>query len=394
LILDTSASLSTSFGFWIGHNKGILDSFYLTMSEINSNNTDAVLGGQNPPPINAAVLGGEIGRKQRFQHEKAIARENKFWWGFEHLDSLPNSHATTFAERQVVNFEAEMDIANPQQTAYALRTSYSQHYNSKQKIAELLVNPKISKIEALVLGFIDYDSNNLIANGFLIDNVEKLVNLKAVFLGDIEDSEMMISSIQQDDVSPILRVYPNLETLHIRGTGVEFNEILHHEKLKVLRIESGGLNQSTIIGLNELELPALEYLELWLGRDEYGGDSSIDDLMPIISGKKFPKLRYLGLRNCEYADDIAFELAKSPILEQLVDLDLSMGTLGDDGLAALLNCPAINDLDILNVSQNWISKNFLENILPTVELKCQIIIDNQECYESVDRSERYCVVGE
>ncbi len=364
------------------------------MSEINPNNTDAILGGQNPPPINAAVLGGEIGVKQRFKYEKAIARENKFWWNFEHLDGLPNCHATTFADRQVVNFEAEMDIINPQATAYALRASYSRQYNIKQQITELLTNPKVNEIEALVLGFIDYDSNTLIANCFLIDNVEKFVNLKALFLGDIEDSEMMISSIYQNDVSPILRLYPNLEVFHIRGTGIKFNEILHHDKLKVLRIESGGLNQSAIIGLNGLELPALEYLELWLGRNEYGGDSSIDDLIPIISGDKFPKLRYLGIRNCEYADDIAFELAKSPILEQLIDLDLSMSTLGDDGLAALLNCPAINDLDILNVSQNWISKNFIETILPTLELKCQIIIDNQQCYEPVDRSERYCVVAE
>jgi hypothetical protein len=364
------------------------------MSQINPNNTDAILGGQNPPPIDAAVLGGEIGRKQRLQHEKAIARENKFWRSFPYLDGLPNCHATTFADREIVNFEAEMDIVNSQATAYALRASYSHQYNIKQQITELLTNPKVSEIEALVLGFVDYDSIALIANGFLIDNIEKFVNLKALFLGDIEDSEMMISSIQQDDVSHILMVYPKLEVLHVRGTGVKFNEILQHQKLKVLRIESGGLNQSTITGINELELPALEYLELWLGRDEYGGDSSIDDLINIISGDKFPKLKYLGLRNCEYTDDIAFELAKSPILEQLIDLDLSMGTLGDDGLTALLNCPGINDLDILNVSQNWISKNFIENILPTLELKCQVIIDNQQCYEPVDRSERYCAVAE
>jgi hypothetical protein len=365
------------------------------MSENNPNNTDAILGGQNPPPIDAAVLGGEIGRKQRLQHEKAIARENKFWQSFEHLDGLPNRHATTFADRQVVNFEAEIDITNPKETAYALRVSHSTYGDIEEKIADILTNSKVSEIEALVLGFVDYDSNNyLIANGFLVNNSEKLVNLKAVFLGDIEDREMMISSIYQNDVSPVLKVYPNLEVLHIRGSGVRFNEILHHDKLKVLIIESGGLSQSTIKGINDLELPVLEYLELWLGRDEYGGDSSIDDLIAIISGGKFPKLRYLGLRNCEYTDDIAFELAKSPILEQLVDLDLSMGTLGDDGLTALLNCPGINELDILNISQNWISKNFIENILPGLKLKCQIIIDNQECYESVDRSERYCVVGE
>jgi hypothetical protein len=71
-----------------------------------------------------------------------------------------------------------------------------------------------------------------------------------------------------------------------------------------------------------------------------------------------------------------------------------MGTLGDDELITLLNCSAINELDMLNVSQNWISKNLIETILPTLDLKCQIIIDNQQCYDYVDRSERYCVVGE
>jgi hypothetical protein len=205
------------------------------MSEINPNNTDAILGGQNPPPINAAVLGGEIGRKQRLHHEKAIARENKFWRNFEHLDGLPNRHATTFADRQVVNFEAEIDITNPKETAYALRVSHSHYGDIEEKIADLLTNSKVSEIEALVLGFVDYDSNNyLTANGFLVNNSEKLVNLKAVFLGDIEDREMMISSIYQNDVSPILRVYPNLAVLHIRGVGVRFNEILHHDKLKVV----------------------------------------------------------------------------------------------------------------------------------------------------------------
>jgi hypothetical protein len=34
------------------------------MSESNPQESDAVLGGQNPPPINAAVLGGEVGRKK------------------------------------------------------------------------------------------------------------------------------------------------------------------------------------------------------------------------------------------------------------------------------------------------------------------------------------------
>jgi hypothetical protein len=55
------------------------------------------------------------------QHEKAIARANKFWRNFEYLDSLPHLYAATFADRQVVNFEPDLEIVNPKETAYALR---------------------------------------------------------------------------------------------------------------------------------------------------------------------------------------------------------------------------------------------------------------------------------
>jgi hypothetical protein len=44
------------------------------MPELHPRESDAVLGGQNSPPINAAILGGEVGRKKRLQHEKFVAR--------------------------------------------------------------------------------------------------------------------------------------------------------------------------------------------------------------------------------------------------------------------------------------------------------------------------------
>ena len=58
----------------------------------------------------------------------------------------------------------------------------------------------------------------------------------------------------------------------------------------------------------QLELPALEYLELWgySNRQWYRDETEyIDDLMPIFSGK-FPKLKYLGLRNSSDADEIRY----------------------------------------------------------------------------------------
>jgi hypothetical protein len=379
------------------------------MPESNPQESDAILGGQNPPPINAAVLGGEVGRRKRLQYEKSIARQNKFWRNFEYLDRIPHGHTQIFADRKVVEFEPNMKIINPNKTAYVLRFPRRYYSNNdlhscfQERLNALIHHPRANKIQALVFGFCSW--NGSVPLDALVSSNQKLKNLIAVFLGDIADCEIMISSIKQSDLSPVLLAYPKLEILHIRGDGVRFSNSLQHRNLKALRIESGGLHREALFDLNRLELPALEYLELWLGSERYGGNSSIENLMLIISENKFPKLKYLGLKNCEYTDDIAFELSRSPIVEQLLELDLSMGSLSDEGLLALLNCPMINDLDKLNISQNFISNEFISERLPQFELKCELTINDQryadyECdYDNYgneinQRALRYCVVAE
>lgn len=380
------------------------------MSESNPQSSDAILGGQNLPPINAAVLGGEVGRKKRLQYEKAIARQNKFWRNFEYLDGIPHGYTQVFADLKVVNFEPDMENINPQENAYALRIPRRYYSNNddihscfQEKLNALIENPRVNEIKALVFGFCSY--RGYIPVDALVSCNQIFKNLIAVFFGDIEDREVMISSINQSDVSSILTAYSQLEILHVRGDDVRFSNPLQHKNLKALRIESGGLHREALSDLDRLELPALEYLELWLGSDRYGGNSSIADLILIISGNKFPKLKYLGLKNCEYTDDIAFELSRSPILEQLLELDLSMGSLSDEGLLALLNHPMINELDKLNISQNFISNEFISERLPQFELKCELILNGQrhadyECdYDNYgneinQRVLRYCVVAE
>ncbi len=202
----------------------------------------------------------------------------------------------------------------------------------------------------------------------------------------------MITWIRQSYISPVLAVYPNLEVLQVRGgNGLAFSP-WWHDKLKALRIETGGISSQTIAQIRAFDLPALEYLELWLGSEDYGGDSTIDDVMPILSSKLFPKLKYLGLRNSEYSDDIAYAIVQSSVLDHLIELDLSMGTLGDEGAEALLNCPAINRLDTLNVADNY-----LRGIIPWLsEFNCQVIANNQKYgyrHENNLRY-RYCSVAE
>jgi hypothetical protein len=362
------------------------------MSEPTSQSSDAILGGQNPPPVNAAVLGGEVGRKKRLQYEKAIARENKFWHKFKYLHGFS----------QYIIFETYTEIVNPQETAYLLKDyryeSSPNNISFDDKFNALIKQPRASEIEGLFFGFCS--SEKLIH--VLVNNCKILEKLKALCLGAIGDSEQMISEIYHGDISRILLAYDKLEILEIKGRYLRFCTKLHHQNLKSLQIISGGLNCEALLDINELDLPALEYLELWLGSKEYGGKSSITDLIPIISGDKFTKLKYLGLKNCEYTDDIAFELAKSPVLEGLLELDLSKGTLGDDALSALLSCSMINELDKLDVSENFISDEFITEKLPQFELKCELIIKGQRQvypYDSYgneinEREYRYCVVGE
>lgn len=417
---------------------------------------DAVLGGIAPPPLQGAILGGIEGVKHRLsspiiearvaalnealnygkeglnlviqalndklrkvRHAAAIILQEreepqaklelqkyKSWSKFERLSGLPYGYATTFANRKVIEFDPKIHIIAPRKTAYALRTikiSSQGRYVPDMMIADklkiLLQARRACEIEALVFGMCGYEPESVV--NALVSAHKQLNNLKAVFIGDIEDSECMISSINQSNLSPILEAYPKLEVLKVRGgsdhiywggggdEGLAFDP-LRHDKLKALIIESGGLHHQVINQICELELPALEYLELWLGRDNYGGTSSIDDLMPIISGQQFPKLKYLGLRNSEYSDDIAFAIVQSPLIEQLIELDFSMGTLGDEGAEALLNCLAVHQLDTLNVDDNCLSDEMVDQMK---QLDIEVIANSRQKMSGYLIT-RYCTVAE
>lgn len=383
-------------------------------NERNPKEYDLVLGGHNTPPIDGVVLGGIEGVKSRLASDniqsqisalsealnygeigldlvidalgnyrreirqnayrllqqrdekkaKDAVNNYKFWSDFEYLNGLPHEQSKTFASRKVEDFNLERGIIDPINIAYALRIDICEEDDPefKTKFYSLINTGEVSQLEALVIGCWGYEYNNSVMN--ILVNNNQLSSLKALFIGDIEDEQNMISSIELGDINPILAMYPKLEILHIRGgENLEFSSKIcdRHDNLKAIRIESGGLPCKAINDLCDLDLPALEYLELWIGTPEYGGNSTIDDLMPIIMGEAFPNLKYLGLRNAEYTDEIVFELVKSPLLEGLIELDLSLGTLGIEGAKALLNCTAINELDTLNISQNWLA-NFSETI--------------------------------
>ncbi len=406
----------------------------------------AVLGGQAPPPTQGAVLGGIEGVKSRacslvegvriaalsealnygeaglglliqalndeskqvrraayllLRHRvepqvKQALREYKPWNLVERLDltGYPE-HVTTFANRKLEEFDPQIGITDPVGTAYALRCEYNDEEDITYQFAELLQDSRASQVEALVFGlWDDYpDNDSSILVNALVAAKDELKSLKAVFIGDIISEECEISWIHQSDISPVLQAYPNLELLQVRGGEHLAFSPLRHDHLEALIVETGGLSHETIAQICALELPALEHLELWLGSEYYGGNSSVADLKPILDDLVFPELTYLGLRNSEYSDEIVDAVVYSLLIDNIKVLDLSMGNLSDYGALALLNyCPAVNQLDIVNVSANYLSDEMIERL---AELNVQLIAAHQKNeYDYGDKGDRYCSVME
>lgn len=193
----------------------------------------------------------------------------------------------------------------------------------------------------------------------LISHKDSFPNLTKLFIGDMGFEECEVSWINQTNLSPLLAAFPNLQSLTIKGSQELSLQPLVHEKLQELVIICGGLPKSVLEEITSAKLPELKKLELYLGVDDYGFDGGIEDVMPLLQGDLFPKLTYLGLKDSEIQDEIAIAIADAPILDQLEILDLSYGTLSDEGGKALLASERVKTLKHLNLSYHYMSDELL-----------------------------------
>lgn len=300
-----------------------------------------------------------------------VLKEYKFWNLGERLQEKSGySYITRFANRKIEDFNPQTGIADPLKTAYIVDCHNFKFF---------LQDPKVTKLQALILRWGGED--------MLIDARDRLRSLKALHTGPC-NSDYTISWLGATNISPILKAYPKLTLLQVKGyLNVEPLQ-LKHINLQTLIIESSGLNSENIAQICSLKLPNLKHLELWLGSLGYGGNSSVKDLKPILYYELFPRLTYLGLCNSQYSDDIANEIVKCPKIKFIKILDLSLGTLTDKGANFLLQSLEITQLRFINVSENYLSSKIIEKLK---KLPVYIIAKNQK--QDNERA-RFCSVCE
>ena len=106
--------------------------------------------------------------------------------------------------------------------------------------------------------------------------------------------------------------------------------------------------------------------------EDYGFEADIEIFRPLFSKERFPKLTYLGIVNSEEQDKIVEMFLESDILPQLETMDVSAGTLKDEGAQLLLdNMDKIAHLKFINMRYNYLSKE-MKKQLQSLPMKIDI----------------------
>ena len=298
-------------------------------------------------------------------------------------------NAATFVGQPVLDYDPEKPARRD--VVYRFRSDW-RGKSATEGLAHFLASATASQATAIVIGAWQGDDSAKPPDDvikLLVEQRDRLPSLLALYLGDIISEENEMSWIYQCDLSPLLTAFPNLQLLRARGGHDLAFSRPEHDNLRALILETGGMRGSVVRSLGTARFPKLEYLELWLGTDEYGGDTTVDDLRPILLGEAFPNLRYLGLRNSDIVDSLAQPLVDGLVVQRLETLDLSLGTLSDEGGFALLALKSPS-LKRLNLHHNYLGAEMARKLQ---ELPFSVDTSNPSAMESYDNY-RFVAVGE
>jgi uncharacterized protein (TIGR02996 family) len=243
-------------------------------------------------------------------------------------------------------------------SARLARGDFDSDFDVAGAVKQLLALPSGRFLRELTLGMADFEENSYHA---VIDALAEVgcPTLEKLFIGDFnypDDTE--ISWTQLGSIEPLYKALPHLRSLKVCGGSLELGKAVNLPELREFTVETGGLPIGAVKAIAQSNWPKLERLEVWFGAENYGAGGGVEDIQPLLEGKNLPKLKHLGLCNAEFTNELCQVLHQAKILKQLETLDLSMGTMTDEGAAALAaNAAAYKHLKHLDVTRNMLSGN-------------------------------------
>ena len=166
-----------------------------------------------------------------------------------------------------------------------------------------------------------------------------------------------------------LEGWGELRSLWMRLPALSHVEVTAHElnlgKVRAPRLERAvfscyQLTAAACRAIAAAEIPRVRHLSVTLSAPpafDWLGNCSVRTVRPLLARSDLRDLRFLGLKQCDFADDLARALNQAPILASLDHLDLSGGNLTDDGAEALvLAVRSLRHLKVLDLSDNFLSR--------------------------------------
>ncbi|MBL8911655.1 MAG: WGR domain-containing protein [Archangium sp.] len=217
--------------------------------------------------------------------------------------------------------------------------------------------------------------------------------LKKLTLGRFhyEDSELSWSYLGKLDA--LWPVAGKLEFLKLRAGEMSLGKI-DAPSLKELWIETGGFNRKSLESIIAMKAPQLETLNVWFGKEDYGCNCEARDVEPLLSSSAFPKLKHLGLANCQFGNDLVPMLIRSKLAKHLESLDLSMSHITVEGMRALVagkaSFPRLQKLDVSRCVLDKEGVKLARSFTREVDVSDQYELEDYQLEEDY----RYAAVGE
>lgn len=236
---------------------------------------------------------------------------------------------------------------------------------SKTMAGDILADPELSDLEEIIIGSWGDPWEGSVQDilDAMVEHKEKFSHIKSLFVGNMDFEECEVSWIIQGNYEKLLEAMPQLEHLVIKGsTDLQLGR-MQLEHLESLEIICGGLPVEVIQSIRDAKLPALKSLKLYIGIDDYGFSGSIDDIKELLEKSDFPKLESLAICNSEIQNEITEVVLQSKYMKQIKRLELSMGSLTDQGGQKLVEqLPGFPNIQELDVHYHYLSNDMMEKL--------------------------------